>query len=138
MALPVSCLGCIARRFDWRHLICPPPNESGSALLGSAGPQNERVCAKCVWEYFTLSCFNGLFNADTLVCTIHSWKICNNLRVGGIARFVSFCLLSPIAGRIYDKVGIRIITIIGGSSLVLSNIGMFLFIYTQEFGWRSA
>lgn len=46
--------------------------------------------------------------------------------------------LSPIAGRIYDKVGIRIITIIGGSSLVLSNIGMFLFIYTQEFGWRSA
>ena len=86
------CLGCIARRFDWRHLICPPPNESGSALLGSAGPQNERVCAKCVWEYFTLSCFNGLFNADTLVCTIHSWKICNNLRVGGIARFVSFCL----------------------------------------------
>ena len=67
MALPVSpCLGCIARRFDWRHLICPPPNESGSALLGSAGPQNERVCAKCVWEYFTLSCFNGLFNADAL------------------------------------------------------------------------
>ena len=46
--------------------------------------------------------------------------------------------LSPIAGRIYDKVGIRILTIIGGSSLVLSNIGMFLFIYTQEFGWRSA
>ena len=40
--------------------------------------------------------------------------------------------LSPIAGRIYDKVGIRIITIIGGSSLVLSNIGMFFIHITHR------
>lgn len=44
--------------------------------------------------------------------------------------------LSPIAGRIYDKVGIRIITIIGGSSLVLSNIGMF-FIHIHTGIWMA-
>jgi len=42
--------------------------------------------------------------------------------------------LSPVAGRIYDKVGIRLLTIFGGGSLVLSNIGMY-FIHMHTGIW---
>jgi len=43
-------------------------------------------------------------------------------------------LLSPIAGRIYDKIGIRLLTIFGGGSLVLSNIGMY-FVHMDSSIW---
>lgn len=42
--------------------------------------------------------------------------------------------LSPVAGRIYDKVGIRLLTLFGGGSLVLSNIGMY-FVHMDSSIW---
>lgn len=49
--------------------------------------------------------------------------------VSGLATLpgsLAMAIISPLAGRIYDKIGMRILFIVGGIVMFLSNIGMFL------------